>query len=99
MHILTYISKDGCHRSEQSLHVDYALTIIWPESDIGDTIIQPCPCGRFTESIYTNQTASRECNGNYHSGGNWSETDSSLCEYNDENINITLTLCHLTTVS
>ena len=91
---------DGCRRESEVLHRDYGINITWPESSISHDIRRNCPCGRFTESdTYISGIASRQCRGSYSEGGLWLESDTSQCNYNSKNISITLSLCHLTTVS
>lgn len=87
---------DGCRREEEILHSDYDISIKWPESEITDRIEKRCPCG---DIEFTIGTATRQCGGTYTFGAVWLPANTSRCDYNQRNINITLTLCHLTTVS
>ncbi len=80
------------------LHPEYELVLSWPEPDIEDKIVRPCPCGSLSDMVY-NATANRQCGGDYSNGGYWLDSDTSLCQYNKINPNITLNLCHLTSVS
>ena len=90
---------DGCRKTTEEFHSEYRLSILWPESEITDEVIRPCPCGALTSSVYINGTASRNCGGDYTNGGEWLESNITSCNYNEINENITLTLCHLTSVS
>ncbi len=75
-----------------------SLSILWTEAEITEETVNPCPCGSLTSSVYTNSTAIRKCGGDYTNGGVWLDSDTSSCDYNELNEDITLTLCHLTEV-
>ena len=100
MHLLIFVihSKDGCRVTEEVLHHEYRLSILWPETEIEAEAVRSCPCGALSSSIY-NEFARRKCGGDYTNGGLWLDSITSSCQYNNENPNITFTLCHLTSVS
>jgi hypothetical protein len=89
---------DGCEMETEELHSEYDISITWNEANIEETLEQTCPCGSETQS-YTNGTATRQCRGTYTHGGKWLPSDTIECNYNQQNVNITLTLCYLTTIT
>ena len=76
---------------------EHNSVINWPEANIGEKFIKSCPCGALQQQ-YFNNNATRMCNGTYTFGGYWEAPDTSLCDYNNQNLNITLGLCQITTV-
>ena len=94
---INFMVSDGCREETEILHMEYNISITWPESNIAENIELNCPCGRLTETQYADSNATRQCRGSYTYGGIWGNSNVS-CNYNGNNVNITLTLCHLTTV-
>ncbi len=47
---------------------DETLDITWPESELGDVIVDNCPCSNLTGS---QEEASRTCGGDYTGGVVW----------------------------
>ena len=63
------------------LHVDGCASgrvdgVLWPESDIGQIVQQPCPCEDFLQS---GEKARRTCGGTYSLGGKWMDVDYAPC--------------------
>ena len=85
---LSIIVTDGC-KSNNTVIPSYQsgspllnLTIVWPEINIGETIILGCPCGSVDlQSSFL--VASRTCGGDYLSGAKWEEPNVDPCNFTD----------------
>ena len=62
---------------------DPLITIVWPETNLGDTVIVPCPCAEFAGSLAGR--AYRYCSGTFSQGAHWEAFDISECEALNEN--------------
>ena len=89
-----YCVIDGCPESVFAVPGKETVTIRWPESDVGNIVVQ-CPCGSINESTI-NASISRECFGNYDEQAFWRDTDiRAACSYTER----LLDLCALSMVS
>ena len=92
---------DGCVAEDTILEPlepgGLSVILEWPESDIGQTISLPCPCGNLSavsnESI--NKNATRECGGTFTQGAKWDIAMSSPCNFSS----VTRRLCQVANVS
>lgn len=91
--------EDGCPMEEYILSSEHNSSIVWLEANIGEMVTRSCPCGVLESSTYFNNSATRVCSGTYTFGGSWEEPDTGSCDYNRQNLNITLELCQITTVA
>lgn len=62
---------------------DPLITIVWPETNLGDTVIVLCPCAEFAGSLAGR--AYRYCSGTFSQGAHWEAFDISECEALNEN--------------
>ena len=66
--------------------------LTWPETEIGETSVVPCPCGSLND---LGVSATRSCNGDFNGPGTWGTEESSSCRFDE----FTLQLCMTTQVS
>ena len=64
--------------------------VTWPETEIGQMVSVPCPCGVSDPLI----NGTRRCGGTYDSGAVWEEPQCDNCQFS----NTRLTLCQLAEV-
>lgn len=97
---LSSIIQDGCspdvtiippHTNKTELNV----TIKWPETDLGSEARVRCPCGDNGVISTDNLFATRSCQGDYKTGGNWAEPIVAPCNFSD----FAREICELTSVS
>ena len=95
---------DGCSAEDDEPLIDFIttpnITFDWPETEIGHSISQPCPCLDLIGSSLTPKrlfiNITRRCGGSYSMGGRWEEVDyQPQCGLTD----IALKLCQATIVS
>ena len=59
------------------------VVLMWPESDLGETVVLQCPCGNL--SALTNNTidrnASRTCGGSFSEGAVWESPLDMPCNF------------------
>ncbi len=66
---------------------DETLDITWPESELGDVIVDDCPCSNLTGS---QEEASRMCGGDYTGGVVWQAITLECSELSDTSIKLCL---------
>ncbi len=66
---------------------DETLDIIWPESELGDVIVDNCPCSDLTGS---QEEASRTCAQNYTGSVVWQTITLECSEMSDTSIRLCL---------
>ena len=70
------------------------MAVTWPESEIGETKLEVCPCGSLEADSYGSPQLTRSCVGTYSYGAAWGMVQEE-CFYN----NNTFLLCNVTKVS
>ena len=86
---------DGCpFEGAVPLFPESSIVINWPESDIGDTASQLCPCQDIT--LQYGSHVQRPCLGSYTLGGKWGGTSDAVCGLSTDSI---IQLCEATLVS
>ena len=85
---LLFCFADGCPLEIGPSYLSSApdFRVVWPESDIGQTVALGCPCG----NLDTPFQATRVCGGNFSDGGVWMEQDVSACQLPEEAIQLCL---------
>jgi hypothetical protein len=68
---------DGCPMEVSSSCSD-AATVVWPETEIDQVAIVPCPCG--SEGA-PQSVATRRCGGNYVDGAEWDPQMCTQCQF------------------
>lgn len=98
--VLRYSLLDGCSSEAVIIpshtgRADLNITIVWPETDIGQTAVVQCPCDGINlggGALY----ARRYCGGDFFvNGSSWAEGDTALCDFTDR----ARELCRLASVS
>ena len=82
---------DGC--PEQMSACGNAGNVTWPETEIGQEVSIPCPCG-VDDPLIQKLRGTRRCGGTYDTGAMWEEPQCSICQFSDTR----LTLCQLAEV-
>ena len=96
-----YLTKDGCQSEITNLpspsgDPNLNLTIVWPETDIGQKRPQNCPCGPDDFPLPVVRQVSRTCGGTFEGKAIWKRPDNiSTCEFSDA----ARRLCNLALVS
>ena len=86
----TLFVTDGCV-SEPTIFSD---SLIWSETDLGQTVSISCPCGDLSLGV-GHPSAQRQCTGSFTSGAQWSTANDSSCNFT----NSTQQLCKALEVS
>ena len=87
------INTDGC--PDEVTECGSVGSVMWPETELGQTVELPCPCGVPSVFGFLNLVATRQCRGNYLNGGIWNDPDCSNCNL----AGTTQSLCELSNVS
>ena len=61
----------------------FDFNITWPESNLGESVTVPCPCGGL-DLQSSSLVATRMCGGDYTNGAEWEEPDVVNCNFTDE---------------
>lgn len=98
MHDSNFI--DGCPTSSTTILSDsgdpkLALTIKWPEANIGKRAVVNCPCGSNDMSAGGTLNASRYCGGDFANGAMWQKPFVKKCNLSD----LARRICQLKDVS
>lgn len=91
---LSLLVADGCPSVVDS-SCSKDSTIVWPETEIGETVTVSCPCGSPRSSLLPALKATRSCGGNYNNGAQWEDAFCRDCQFHDSR----LMLCTLSQVS
>ena len=91
---LSLLVADGCPSVVDS-SCSKGNTIVWPETEIGETVTVSCPCGSPRSSLLLALKATRSCGGNYNNGAQWEDAFCRDCQFHDSR----LMLCKLSQVS
>ena len=91
---LSLLVADGCPSVVDS-SCSKGSTIVWPETEIGETVTVSCPCGSPRSSLLPALKATRSCGGNYDEGAQWEDAFCGDCQFHDSR----LMLCTLSQVS
>lgn len=96
--IINHFPPDRCPAEDTMIRApdddsNFHFSISWPETFLGDTAIEECPCGVLNLSS-TSFKANRTCGGTFDNGARWMAPNDSPC-----NFSITARrLCHLSMV-
>lgn len=85
---------DGCPSVVDSTCSRGGVTV-WPETEIGETVMLSCPCGSPGSSLLPNLKATRTCGGSYDDGAQWEVALCGACQFHDSR----LALCELSQVN
>ena len=81
------LCTDGCSAKVTIIpsqeNEQFDITLSWPESDLGQTVITDCPCGNFSLVEEVQSTASRYCGGNFSAGAMWAEPQDDGCNFTE----------------
>lgn len=84
---------DACAMESVTLQAS-ELTIMWPETGIGERVVVPCPCGGL-DADDLGRSATRMCNGDFTGPGQFGQGNTAQCNFDP----MTLEFCRIAQVS
>lgn len=83
----TFTLLDGCPPESTIVpfpnRTDLDITLMWPESNLGETPEISCPCSNLSLVDGQSHTASRRCGGNFLVGASWEDPEDSACNFTE----------------
>lgn len=78
---------DGCTPESTIIpfpnRTDLNITLMWPESNLGETPVISCPCSNLSLGDGQLHNASRRCGGDFRVGASWEEPKDSACNFTE----------------
>ena len=90
-----FFHKDGCPMNVSQVRMCSSIgSVSWSETEIGDIVSRPCPCG-IEDPLIEKLMGHRTCGGSYTSGAEWVDPQCNECNFTETRND----LCRLTQVS
>lgn len=79
------LDLDGCV-SQMSTSAG-GVSVVWPETDLGQTVTVLCPCANFSLGI-GHPAATRTCTGSFTTGAQWQLSSLDICDFSSTTQNL-----------